>query len=76
MATPVASSDRKVQPSRLWGLAAAAGFAWVVGYAVNGSFWDYVVMSTPTLVIDGDVKTTGRVPSVQELADLLTGAPA
>ena len=35
----------------------------------------YGVMSTPALVIDGEVKTTGRVPSVQELTDLLTGAP-
>jgi hypothetical protein len=32
------------------------------------------VMSTPALAIDGQVKTTGRVPSVQELTDLLTGA--
>ncbi len=29
--------------TRLWGLVAAAGFAWAVGYAVNGSFWDMVV---------------------------------
>jgi protein-disulfide isomerase len=36
----------------------------------------YGVMSTPALVIDGEVKTTGRVPSVRELTDLLAGAPA
>ena len=34
----------------------------------------YGVMSTPALAICGQVKTTGRVPSVQELTDLLTGA--
>ena len=27
----------------LWGLVAAAGFAWVVGYLLNGQFWDFVV---------------------------------
>jgi uncharacterized membrane protein YraQ (UPF0718 family) len=27
----------------LWGLVAAAGFAWAVGYAVNGRIWDLVV---------------------------------
>ena len=29
--------------ANLWGLAAAAGFAWVVGYLLNGQFWDFVV---------------------------------
>jgi hypothetical protein len=29
-------------------------------------------MSTPALAIIGDVKTTGRVPSVDEVADLIT----
>ena len=28
---------------RLWGFVVAAGFAWVVGYALNGRFWDAVV---------------------------------
>lgn len=28
---------------RLWGLVVAAGFAWIAGYVVNGSFWDAVV---------------------------------
>jgi uncharacterized membrane protein YraQ (UPF0718 family) len=27
----------------LWGLVAAAAFAWVVGYLLNGQFWDRVV---------------------------------
>ncbi len=27
----------------LWGLVAAAGFAWVIGYVVNGKIWDWVV---------------------------------
>lgn len=27
----------------LWGLVAAAGFAWVVGYMLNGRFWNVVV---------------------------------
>ena len=38
-------SDRgtKASPARLWGLVLAAAFAWVVGYAVNGRFWDWVV---------------------------------
>ncbi len=27
----------------LWGLLAAAGFAWVVGYVLNGRVWDFVV---------------------------------
>ena len=27
----------------LWGLVAAAGFAWVVGYVLNGRVWDFVV---------------------------------
>lgn len=31
----------------------------------------YGVMSTPGLVIDGVVKTTGRVPSVEEISQLL-----
>jgi hypothetical protein len=31
-------------------------------------------MSTPALAIDGDVKTTGRVPTVDEIADLVTAS--
>ena len=31
----------------------------------------YGVMSTPALVVDGEVKSSGRAPSVQELTDLL-----
>ena len=55
MVTAVPSSDQNAHPSRLWGLVAAVGFGWVVSYAVNGSLWDCVVMSTPALVIDGEV---------------------
>ena len=32
------------------------------------------VMSTPALVVDGEVKLSGRVPSVDDLAALLTRA--
>lgn len=31
----------------------------------------YKVMSTPALVVDGKVKTTGRLPRRQELYDIL-----
>ncbi len=30
-------------PAHLWGLAVAAAFAWFVGYALNGRFWDRIV---------------------------------
>jgi small redox-active disulfide protein 2 len=39
-----------------------------------GEIASYGVMSTPALTIDGDVKTTGRVPSVDEIADLVSAA--
>ena len=39
-----------------------------------GQIAAYGVMSTPALAIDGDVKTTGRVPTADEVADLLTAA--
>ncbi|MEA3501422.1 MAG: thioredoxin family protein [Actinomycetota bacterium] len=39
-----------------------------------GEIVAYGVMSTPALAIDGEVKTTGRVPSVRELSDLFSGA--
>ena len=29
--------------ANLWGLVAAAAFAWIVGYALNGRLWDWVV---------------------------------
>lgn len=32
----------------------------------------YGVMSTPALVVDGEVRTVGGVPSVDEIAGLLT----
>jgi small redox-active disulfide protein 2 len=31
------------------------------------------VMMTPALVVDGVVRITGRVPGVEEIADILTG---
>lgn len=34
----------------------------------------YGVMTTPALVVDGQVRISGRVPSVDELAALLTRA--
>ena len=32
---------------------------------------DYGVMSTPALVIDGEVKSTGKVPSIDDILALL-----
>ena len=29
------------------------------------------IMSSPTLMIDGEIKTEGKLPSVQEIKDLL-----
>jgi small redox-active disulfide protein 2 len=39
-----------------------------------GQIAAYGVMSTPALAIDGDVKTTGRIPSIDEIADLITAS--
>ncbi len=39
-----------------------------------GEIVAYGVMSTPALAIDGEVKTSGRVPSVRELTELLSEA--
>jgi small redox-active disulfide protein 2 len=36
----------------------------------------YGVMSTPGLVVDGIVRSTGRVPTVDEIGDLLVAPPA
>jgi small redox-active disulfide protein 2 len=33
----------------------------------------YGVMSTPGLVIDGKVISTGRIPSVEEILELISG---
>ena len=41
-----------------------------------GEIVAYGVMSTPALALDGEVKTSGRVPSVRELTELLSGAPS
>jgi small redox-active disulfide protein 2 len=35
------------------------------------SIMKYGVMSTPALVIDGEVKISGRVPSVAEIMEML-----
>lgn len=35
---------------------------------------EYGVMATPALAVDGEVKVAGRVPSVEELKELLAGA--
>jgi predicted DsbA family dithiol-disulfide isomerase len=35
---------------------------------------NYGVMTTPALVVDGQVKISGRVPSVDDLVALLTRA--
>ncbi|HOK09720.1 MAG TPA: thioredoxin family protein [Candidatus Hydrogenedens sp.] len=32
---------------------------------------DYGVMMTPALVVDGEVKTAGKVPSVEEIKKIL-----
>jgi small redox-active disulfide protein 2 len=35
-------------------------------------FADFGVMITPALVVDGEVKVTGKVPSVEELIKLIS----
>jgi small redox-active disulfide protein 2 len=35
-------------------------------------FADFGVMITPALVVDGEVKTVGKVPSVEELKKLIS----
>ena len=35
---------------------------------------DYGVMSTPALVIDGEVKISGRVPNAQEILEMIKGS--
>lgn len=37
-----------------------------------GEIASFGVMSTPALAIDGEVKVTGRVPSVDEIKSLLS----
>lgn len=34
-------------------------------------FADYGVMMTPALVVDGEVKSTGKVPSIEKLKELI-----
>lgn len=43
MSTRTPESGTRVNPVRMWGLLLAAAFAWVVGYLVNGTFWDRIV---------------------------------
>jgi small redox-active disulfide protein 2 len=38
-----------------------------------GKIMGYGVMSTPGLVIDGRVVSTGRVPSIEEIVKLING---
>lgn len=35
---------------------------------------EFGVMSTPALVVDGQVKAAGRVPSVEEIKGMIKGA--
>ncbi len=35
---------------------------------------DYGVMSTPALVIDGEVKVSGKVPNIDEILKLMGGS--
>ena len=34
---------------------------------------DYGVWSTPALVVDGKVKATGKIPSIEEIKNMLRG---
>ncbi len=36
-------------------------------------FVEYGVMITPALVVDGEVKSTGSVPSIEKLKNLISG---
>ncbi|MEN8114677.1 MAG: permease [Actinomycetota bacterium] len=49
MTGAVQQTARRSGPVALWGLVAAAAFAWVVGYAVNGSVWDWIVFDVAAL---------------------------
>lgn len=37
-------------------------------------FADFGVMITPALVVDGEVKVSGRVPPLEEMKSLLSGS--
>ena len=37
-------------------------------------FADFGVMITPALVVDGEIKVSGRVPPVEEMKKLLAGS--
>lgn len=48
----VSERGTKENTARLWGLALAAALLWVVGYAVNGRVWDWVVFDLLRLAPD------------------------
>ncbi|MEN8042153.1 MAG: permease [Actinomycetota bacterium] len=52
MTTAVPSSGHQLKPSQLWGSVIAAGFAWTVGYALNGAFWDFIIYDLAGLDAD------------------------
>ncbi len=41
-----------------------------------GEIASYGVMTTPSLAIDGEVRTSGRVPTVGELKEIIAAAAA
>jgi len=43
MSVSLPDQGTRVNPERLWGFVVAGAFAWVVGYSLNGGFWDWVV---------------------------------
>ncbi len=47
------------------------GFTKVTDY---GEIASYGVLNTPAMVIDDDLKFAGRVPSIDELKDLITAS--
>lgn len=52
-------------------VAKSGKFVEIEKVADPGKIMAYGVMSTPGLVIDGQVKSTGRVPSVEEILELI-----
>ncbi|MGM0622853.1 MAG: thioredoxin family protein [Campylobacterota bacterium] len=52
-------------------VAKEGGFHEVVKVDDMTKIMEYGVMSTPSLVIDGEVKATGKVLSVQEIQELM-----
>lgn len=52
-------------------VAKAGVFAEVIKVEDVAQIMNYGVTSTPALVVDGEVKSTGRVPSVDEIINLI-----